>query len=81
MVLVIWIVEFSKKGYKIRRFLAKNQHIQRKLSNFENWSSGELSKIGDHFSNKVIIKKCASKLVFFNEKKMRKIQMVFDVEN
>ena len=27
------------------------------------------------------ITKCASKLVFFNEKKMRKIQMIFDIEN
>ena len=45
-----------------------------KLLNFEFWINGELSKIGHHFSNKVIfeidfIKKCASKLVFFNEKK------------
>ena len=26
-------------------------------------------------------KKCASKFVFFNEKKMRKIWMIFDIEN
>ena len=31
-----------------------NQHTQRKLLNFEFWINGELSKIGDHFSNKVI---------------------------
>ena len=50
--------------------------------NFENWCSGELSKIGHHFSNKVIYKltlsrnvnnkKCAPKLVLFNEKKIEK---------
>ena len=26
-------------------------------------------------------KKCTPKFVFFNEKKIRKIQMIFDVEN
>ena len=45
--------------------------------NFEFWINGELSKVGYHFSNKVIRKlilsknvnkKCAPKLVFFNEK-------------
>ena len=54
--------------------------------NFENWCSGELSKIGHHFSNKVIlkidvIKKCALKLVFFNEKKNEKDWDDFDIEN
>ena len=74
---------------KLERFLPKNQHTQRKLLNFEFWINGELSKIGHHFSNKVIQKlilsknvnnkKCAPKLVFFN-KKMRKIWMIFDKE-
>ena len=27
---------------KLERFLPKNQHTQRKLLNFENWTSGEL---------------------------------------
>ena len=59
--------------------------------NFEFWINGELSKIGRHFSNKVILKlilsknvnnkECAPKLVFFNEKKMRKIRKIFDIEN
>ena len=32
-------------GYiKLERFLPKNKHTQRKLSNFENWVSGEVSK-------------------------------------
>ena len=26
-------------------------------------------------------KKCAHKLIFFNEKKLRKIAMIFDIEN
>ena len=48
-----------------------------------------MSKIGHHFSNEknqefilsknVNNKKYAVKLVFFNEKKMRKIQMIFDI--
>ena len=39
---------------KLKRSLPKNQYTQRKLLNFEFWISGELSKIGHHFSNKVI---------------------------
>ena len=31
-------------GTKLKRFLPKNQHTQRKLLNFENWVSGEVSK-------------------------------------
>ena len=70
---------FQAGGTKLERFLYKNQHTQRKLLNFEFWINGELSKIGHHFSNKknlkmilsknVNNKKCAPKLVFFNEKK------------
>ena len=37
-------------GTKLERFLPENQHTQRKLLNFENWVSGEVSKIGHHFS-------------------------------
>ena len=33
--------------------------------------------LSENFDNK----KCAPKLVFFNEKKLRKIQMIFDIEN
>ena len=51
-IMVIRVVEFSSGGYKIRKLLPKNQHIQMKLLNFENWSNGDLSKIGHHFSNK-----------------------------
>ena len=43
--MAIRVVEFSnKRGAKLERFLPKNQHNQKKLSNFENWVSGELSK-------------------------------------
>ena len=37
---------FKWGGTKLERFLPKNQHTQRKLLNFENWCSVELSKIG-----------------------------------
>ena len=35
---------FQTGGTKLERFLPKNQHTQRKLLNFENWISGEVSK-------------------------------------
>ena len=68
---LLW--SFQGRDTKLERFLAKNQHTQRKLLNFENWSSGELSKIGHHFrklmlSKSLNCKKCAPKFVFFNEK-------------
>ena len=53
-IMAIWVVEFSSGGTKLESFLPKNQHSQRKSLNFENWCSGELSKIGYHFSNKLI---------------------------
>ena len=68
------------RGTKLERVLPKNQHTQRKLLNSENWVNGELSKIGHHSSNKkkykmilsknVNNKKCAPKLIFFNENKI-----------
>ena len=62
--MAVRVVEFSSGGTKLERFLHKNQHTQWKLLNFEFWNNGELSKIGHHFSNKVMyleidfIKKC-----------------------
>ena len=67
--------------------MPKNQHTQRKLLNFANWWSGELSKIGHHFrkygdlkiyvkSRNVNNKKCAVELVIFNLKKDFKIPMI-----
>ena len=35
---------FKWGGAKLESFLPKNQHIQRKLLNFENWCNGEVSK-------------------------------------
>ena len=62
-----------------------------KLPNFGSPSSDGSSKVGRHFSNKVVLKlklaknafykKGAPKLIFFNEKKIRKIRMIFDLEN
>ena len=45
---------FQAWGTKLERFLPKNQHTQKKLLNFEFWINHELSKIGHHFSNKVM---------------------------
>ena len=42
--MAIRVIEFSYGGYNVERFLPKNQHIQRKLLNFEFWIKGELSK-------------------------------------
>ena len=80
--MAIRVVEFSSGGYKVKKNLPKNQHTQRKLLNFENWVNGEVSKIRSHFRNEsrsilklsknVNNKKCAPKLIFFNEKKIEK---------
>ena len=50
-----------------------------KLPNFDNWSNGELSKLGIILRNKVLSKnannkKCAPKFVFFNEKKSERLE-------
>ena len=50
-------MQFSRRETKLERFLHKNQHTHRKLLNFEFWINGELSKIENHFSNKVILSK------------------------
>ena len=54
---IVWqyrLWSFKSGDTKLERFLPKNQDTQRKLLNFENWCSGELSKIGHHFSNKAV---------------------------
>ena len=33
-----WLLSFNAKDTKLERFLHKNQHAQRKLLNFENWT-------------------------------------------
>jgi hypothetical protein len=45
--MLIRVVKFPREGYKIRNILPKSQHTQRKLLNFENWCSGELSKLAN----------------------------------
>ena len=41
---------FQTGGTKLERFLPKNQYTQRILLNFENWVSGEVSRIEHQFS-------------------------------
>ena len=89
--MVIRVVEFSSRGTKLERFSYKNQHTRRKLLNFENWCSGEMSKIGHQFSYKMILELMLSKMsitknVLLNwyssmKKKLRKIWMSLDIEN
>jgi hypothetical protein len=77
---VLW--SFQAGDTKLERFLRKNQHTQRNSLEFEFWINHELSKKGHHFINKTIPKlilskninnkKCAPKLIFFNEKKIQK---------
>ena len=48
-----------------------------KLLNFENWSSGELSKNGHHFRKYSYLKidntkKCSPEFLFYNEKRNQK---------
>ena len=47
--IVLWIVDFSSKGYKIELFLAKNHYPLRKLLYPVNWHSVESSKIRHRF--------------------------------
>ena len=60
---------FQRRDTKLERFLSKNQHNQRKLLNFENWTNGEhqqLAKIrvfkADYFdfSRKKLNNQCES---------------------
>ena len=71
--MAILVMEFQSGDTILERFLPKNQHNHRKLLN----SSGERSKIGHRFSNKVILKninkkKCAPKFLFLLMKKNEK---------
>ena len=70
-------IQVSSRGYKIDRFLHKNQHTQRKLLNSEFWINGKLSKLGIMLviknSKKMILSKNVNnKKCFFNEKKIEK---------
>ena len=53
--MAVRVVKFSSGGTKLERFLHKNQPTYPKeIIEFEFWINGEVSKIGHHFSNKVI---------------------------
>ena len=44
---VLWqygLSSFQAGDAKLKRFLPKNQHAERKLLNFENWINGKVSK-------------------------------------
>ena len=67
--MVMWVVDFSSGGYKTKKIFADESTY---LLNFENWCSGELSKIGHHFRTKKVIQKLMlskNVLIHFNEKK------------
>jgi hypothetical protein len=53
--MAIQVVEFSNGVYKIRKILPKNEHNQRKLLNFENWTNGSLSSLQKSKFLKLII--------------------------
>ena len=48
----LWIIQAG--GANLERFLHKNQQTQKKLLKIEFWVNGDMSKIGHHFSNRVI---------------------------
>ena len=52
LIMAKWVVDFLSRGYKIRKIFAKESTYQKEIIEF--WINGELSKIGHHFSNKVI---------------------------
>ena len=54
--MVIWVVEFSREGYRSRKIFGLTSISSMKLLYFVNWHNGELSQ--DAF-----YKKCALKLV------------------
>ena len=64
--MAVRVVEFSNGGIKLERFLPKNQHIQRKLLNFEKMSITKNVLLNWYSSMK---------------KKLRNIRMIFDIEN
>ena len=71
------MASFQTGDTNFERFLPKNQNTQRKLLDFENWCSRELSKNEHNFSIKVVQKLMLSKnfntkkLAFFREKKRK----------
>ena len=79
--MVIKLLGFQGGYTKLERFLPKDQHIKRKSLNFAYWFSGEVSQIRRQTKVFKHYKISAPKLIFFHENKMRKIPMIFDIEN
>ena len=81
----------SCMGPKKQGFWPRINCSQMKLPNFGSPSGDKSSKIGLHFSNKVVLKLKSAKnafykkgvheLIFFNEIFFRKIRTFFDIEN
>ena len=78
-------------GPKKKGFWPRVNCSQMKFPNFGSPSSDSSSKIGCHFSNKVVLKlksaknafykKGALKLIFLYELFFRKIRMIIDIKN
>ena len=92
---LVSVVEFHDPTLECTRhrqgFWPRINCSQMKLPKFGSPSGDSSSKIGRHFTNKVVLKlksaknafykKGAPKLIFFNEIFFRKIRMIFDIEN
>ena len=74
---------FKSGDTQLERFLPKNQHTQRKLWNFENWCSGEVSKsLKICFSKSIYYVKNhqnLSQFFFIEYYQFRSIFFVFDI--
>ena len=88
--MAIRVVEFSSGGYKIRKIFAyvkinipKENYWILRIGLMGRCQNLSIILVIKWFKNWFYVrnKKCAPKLVFFNEKKNRKIRMIFDIEN
>ena len=71
------LLSFLEGGTKLKIFLHKNQHTQRKLSTSKFWINDQLSKLilSKNGNNKNVLLSWYSSM-----KKMRKILIIFDIE-
>ena len=63
-IMALSLMEFQNQGLKLERFLQKNEHTQKKLLNFENWTNGEPQNLQKSKFLKLI-------LLIFHEKKLK----------
>ena len=81
--MVLWVVEFSSGGIKLEKVLLKNENIQRKIFNFDNWCNGKMSKSSKTGVSKSVfyIKNYQnhSQFLFIEEYKFRRTFFVFDI--